>query len=127
MRFSVLCAILMLGVCTYAAPRQHTVVLARWRAVEVHSESGTTKQMKVRELIIDGRSREYTTGLVHEVTERLFVVRRSYRMNDALPGDSSNVPRWVWRLGGWISVDRQTGHVAQLSLPAFDGESSEAA
>jgi hypothetical protein len=32
----------------------------------------------------------------------------------------------VWRLDGWISVDRQTGHVAQLNLPAFDSDSSTA-
>jgi hypothetical protein len=111
---------------SYAAPRQHTVVLGRWRAVEVRSESGTAQEARIRELVIDGRVREYTTGALHEVTERLFVVRRAYRMNDALPDEASKVPRWIWRLGGWMSVDRQTGHVAQLNLPAFDGEISEA-
>jgi hypothetical protein len=127
MRLTYFCAIiLILAPASYAAPRQHTVVLGRWRAVAVHSESGTAQEAKVRELIIDGRLREYTTGVPHDVTERLFVVRRAYRMNDALPDETSKVPRWVWRLGGWISVDRQTGHVAQLNLPAFDGEISEA-
>jgi hypothetical protein len=127
MRLTCLCAIiLILASASYAAPRQHTVVLGRWRTVEVRSESGTAQEAKVRELIIDGRVREYTTGAFHDVTERLFLVRRAYRMNDALPDEASKVPRWVWRLGGWISVDRQTGHVAQLNLPAFDGEISEA-
>ena len=116
----------MLAAGSYAAPRQHTVVLGKWRTVEVRSESGTVQEAKVRELIIDGRMREYTSGAPHDVTERLFVVRRAYRMNDALPDEASKVPRWVWRMGGWISVDRQTGHVAQLNLPAFDGETSEA-
>jgi hypothetical protein len=127
MRLACFCAIaFMLAAGSYAAPRQHSVLLGRWRTVDVHSESGTAQEVKVRELIIDGRVREYTTGALHDVTERLFVVRRAYRMNDALPDETSKVPRWVWRLGGWISVDRQTGHVAQLNLPAYDGESSEA-
>ncbi|MGC2695582.1 MAG: hypothetical protein WA738_07305, partial [Candidatus Angelobacter sp.] len=46
-------------------------------------------------------------------------------MNDALSDESRKPPPWVWRLAGWVSVDRQTGHVAQLNLPAFDGEISE--
>ncbi len=77
-------------------------------------------------MIIDGRTREYTTGATHEITDRLFVVRRAYRINDALPEETRKPLQWVWRLGGWISVDRQTGHVAQLNLPAFDGDTSEA-
>jgi len=109
-----------------AAPRQHTVVLGKWRAVELRTESGPGLAVRVRELMIDGRLREYLTGPVHEVTERLFVVRRAYRMNDALPEENKRPPQWIWRLGGWISVDRETGHIAQLNLPAFDAESSEA-
>ena len=94
--------------------------------MEVRSDSGRTQQMRVQELIVDGHLREYTSGPPHEVTERLFVVRRAYRMNDALPEESRKAPQWVWRQGGWISVDRQTGHIAQLNLPAFDGEVSQA-
>jgi hypothetical protein len=109
---------------TFAAPRAHTVSLGQWRSVEVRSDSGEKQPMKVRELIIDGRTREYTTGSLHEVTDRLFVVRRAYRINDALP-EEKKPQQWVWRLDGWISVDRQTGHVAQLNLPAFDGDASE--
>ena len=103
----------------------HSVVLGQWRAVEIRTESGEKQQLKVRELIIDGRTREYTTGLLHEVTDRLFVVRRAYRINDALP-EEKKPQQWIWRLDGWISVDRQTGHVAQLNLPSFDGDTSEA-
>jgi hypothetical protein len=47
-------------------------------------------------------------------------------MNDALPKDTAGSPQWVWRLDGWISVDRLTGHVASLNLPAFDPEVSQA-
>jgi hypothetical protein len=108
----------------FAAPRAHTVSLGQWRSVEARSDSGERQPMKVRELIIDGRTREYTTSSLHEVTDRLFVVRRAYRINDALP-EEKKPQQWVWRLDGWISVDRQTGHVAQLNLPAFDGNSSE--
>jgi len=109
-----------------AAPRAHTVLLGKWRAAQVRSDSGETHEIKVRELVIDARLREYTTGPTHDVTDRLFVVRRAYRVNDALPDETGKPPQWVWRLGGWISVDRQTGHVAQLNLPSFDGDSSEA-
>jgi hypothetical protein len=109
-----------------AAPKAHTVVLGKWRMVQLRSDSGEAQEIKVRELVIDGRLREYTTGHTHEVTDRLFVVRRAYRVNDSLPDETGKPPQWVWRLGGWISVDRQTGHVAQLNLPSFDGDSSEA-
>jgi hypothetical protein len=124
MRPALFCSILLACVATQAAPRQHTLVLGRWRTVQVRSEAGAAQETRVRDLIIDGRVREYLTGPLHDITERLFVVRRAYRMNDALPDESTRAPQWVWRLGGWISVDRQTGHVAQLNLPAFDLETS---
>lgn len=101
-------------------------MLGKWRTVQLHPESGPAQEAHVRELTIDGRFREYLSGPVHEVTERLFVVRRAYRINDALPDETRKPPQWIWRLGGWISVDRETGHVAQLNLPAFDGDASAA-
>jgi hypothetical protein len=126
---SCLSIVLLAGSC-FAVPKPHTVILGKWRAVEAHSDSNDGQQMsvrpiKVRVLTIDGRPREYTTGAAHEVTDRYFVVRRAYLLNDALPPDTRN-PQWIWRLGGWISIDRQTGRVAQLNLPAFDGDTSEA-
>ena len=138
--FSCISILLLAGSC-FAVPKPHTIVLGKWRTVEIRTEAATgqpmnaqqvnsqqihTQQTKVRELIIDGRMREYTTGATHEITDRLFVVRRAFRINDALPEETRKPQQWVWRLGGWISVDRQTGHVAQLNLPAFDGEISEA-
>lgn len=110
----------------FAAPRQHTVALGRWTTVRVTAESGTEERVKVRKLIIDDRVREYTAGSLHDVTERIFVIRRAHRVNDSLPDEAGQKPRWVWRLDGWISVDRQTGHIAQLNLPAFDPEISHA-
>jgi hypothetical protein len=109
-----------------AAPRPHTVLLGKWRTVRVVADSGQARDVKIRELVVDARSREYTIGLSHEVTDRLFVIQRVYRVNDALSDDQLKSPQWIWRLGGWISVDRRTGHIAQLNLPAFDPESSEA-
>lgn len=117
---------LLLAVSASAAPRQHSVFLGKWRSVKTLSDSGEGREVNVRRLIVDDRVREYTSGPAHDVTDRLFVVRRAYRVNDALPQDGQSAPRWVWRLDGWISVDRATGHVAQLNLPAFDVETSEA-
>jgi hypothetical protein len=117
--------LLLLTGSSFAAPKTHTVALGQWRTVEIRTEAGEKQSLKVRELLIDGRLREYTAGATHEVTDRLFVLRRAYRINDALPEEKKS-QQWVWRLDGWISVDRQTGHVAQLNLPAFDGEASEA-
>ena len=82
--------------------------------------SGTDKPvtLKIRALVIDGHVKEYAIGAPHEVTERLFVVRRVFRMNDSLPQDPA--PRWQWERGGWLLVDRQTGHVSPINLPEFD-------
>ena len=74
--------------------------------------------LKIRPLIVDGRVREYVLGSPHEVTERLFVVRRVFRMNDSLPEDSA--PRWQWQRGGWLLVDRLTGRISAVNLPDFD-------
>jgi hypothetical protein len=136
--------LLLAGSC-FAVPKTHTIVLGKWRTVEIRTEATTGQpmsaqqvtqqtnakqinamQIKVRELIIDGRTREYITGATHEITDHIFVVRRAYRINDALPEETQKPQQWVWRLGGWISVDRQTTHIAQLNLPAFDGDISEA-
>ena len=38
-------------------------------------------EIKVRALFVDTRLKEYTIGLPHDVTDRLFVVRRAYRLN----------------------------------------------
>ncbi len=109
-----------------AAAKPHTVVLGKWRSVSIVPESGATQQMKIRSLLVDDRVKEYTVGAPHEVTDRLFVIRRAYQQNDSLPDDATKPPQWIWRLGGWISIDRMTGHIAQLNLPAFDAEISAA-
>jgi hypothetical protein len=119
-------AILLFAASGFAAPREHTVALGKWHTVKTMSDSGEARDVKIRRLIVDGRVKEYTSGPAHEVTDRLFVLRRAYRVNDALPDDRQKAPQWTWRLDGWISVDRSTGHIAQLNLPVFDPEISEA-
>jgi hypothetical protein len=121
--------LLLLSGSGLAVPKPHVVALGKPRTVEVSIESQegkpANKQIKIHSLIIDGKPREYTTGPTHEVTDRYFVVQRALLLNDALPRDSKN-PQWTWRLSGWISVDRQTGRISQLNLPAFDGDTSDA-
>ena len=57
-----------------------------------------------------------------KLTDRLFVVRRAFRVNDALPTDNAaaGAARWQWQRGGWLLVDRLTGRVSQLNLAEFD-------
>jgi len=74
--------------------------------------------IKIRALVVDGRVKEYVLGSPHEVTDRLFVVRRVFRVNDSLPEDVNL--RWQWQRGGWLLVDRTTGRIATINLPDFD-------
>jgi hypothetical protein len=123
------CAVvLLLAGSGLAAPKEHAVVLGKWRTVKAQADSGESGEVKIRKLLVDGRAVENTSGTPHDVTDRVFVIRRVYQINDALPGahDDASPPQWAWRLGGWISVDRLTGHIAQLNLPSFDPEVTQA-
>lgn len=104
------------------AGQGHVVVWGAWKPITLVSG----QQIKIRPLVIDGRVKEYSTGNFHQVTETLSVVRRVFRLNDALPNDASKDPQWVWQLDGWISVNSTTGHIAELKLPDFDPPTSEA-
>jgi hypothetical protein len=86
----------------------------------VGPNDGKCLDLKVRDLYIDSRAKEFTLGTPHEITERLFVVRRAFRVNDNLPVENAFAPRWVWQRGGWLLVDRITGHVSAIALPEFD-------
>jgi len=106
------------GVST-GATKQHVISFGKWTSAKWTDTTGTKLlEMRVRPLLVDTRLKEYTTGNLHEVTERLIVVRRAFRMNDASPGENS--ARWQWQRGGWLLVDRVTGKVSQLTLPEFD-------
>lgn len=102
-----------------AIPKPHVITFGRWISAQWPDASGKRLfDLKVRALIVDTRVKEYTIGAPHELTDRLFVVRRAFRVNDALPGEATS--RWQWQRGGWLLVDRLTGRVSQLSLPEFD-------
>jgi hypothetical protein len=60
------------------------------------------------------------------VTERTFVVRRAYRLNDNLPDEKKPMPKWKWQPGGWLVVDRGTAHISKLTLPEYDAFYSSA-
>lgn len=115
--------------CPAATPKVHTVTLGAMRRVpytppeagaDNKSEEATT--LRVRPLFVDDRQKEWTVGELHDVTDRSFVVRRALRINDSQPGEA---PRWSWQPGPWLMVDRTTGHITALHLPAFDPEISQ--
>jgi hypothetical protein len=106
-----------------AVPKPHVITFGKWISAKWPSATGQKLlDLKVRPLFVDTRLKEYTTGAPHELTDRLFVIRRAFRVNDALPTESSNAnaPHWQWQRGGWLLVDRLTGRVSQLNLPEFD-------
>jgi hypothetical protein len=76
------------------------------------------KTLHVRPLIVDDKVKEWTTGEVHYITDRSFVVRRALRLNDALPEDKTE--HWIWQRGPWIMIDRSNGHVTAMKLPDYD-------
>jgi hypothetical protein len=110
----------LMPVTTAAVTKPHFVTLGKWTAVPWSSglEDSKAQTLKVRALIIDGRVKEYIFGAPHEVTDRLFVARRAFRINDSLPEDAN--PRWLWQRGGWLLIDRMTGRVSAINLPEFD-------
>jgi hypothetical protein len=106
-------------------PSLHVVALGAVRRVPYVPPDTTPDQknedtttLKVRPLVVDGAQREWTTGELHEVTDRSFTIRRAMRLNDALP--TENEAHWVWQPGPWLLVDRVTGRITALHLPDFD-------
>ncbi len=128
--FAFFAVCLALTASALAAPRKsHTVLLSIPRKVP-YSKAGDPAgalpgedTLKIRALLVDGAVKDWTTGDLHDVTDRSFVVRRALRLNDMLPGDSAKPPRppqWVWQRGPWLLVDRSTGHIVPLKLPDYD-------
>lgn len=102
-----------------AVTKPHVIAFGKWTSAKWPNATGKKMlDLKVRALLVDARIKEYTTANPHEVTDRLFVVRRVFRINDALPGE--NAAHWQWQRGGWLLVDRLTGRISQLNLPEFD-------
>jgi hypothetical protein len=118
---------LLLAIPVSGAAKIHVITFGRWTSVPWFSGNGQDDKpvaIKIRALFVDGRVKEYVLATPHEVTERLFVVRRVFRVNDSLPEDST--PRWQWQRGGWLLVDRSTGRVSAINLPEFDAYYSSA-
>lgn len=116
-----LCLLLASSIVAYAAPKPHVVAFGKVQVVKLYAGGDETKSLdlKVRPLYVDARLKEYTVGFLHEVTDRLFVVQRAFRLNDNLP-EEPGTPRWHWQRGGWLLVDRVTGRVSPINLPDFD-------
>src|SRR5579864_2445383 len=115
------CAVLWPNASAAVGPKIHVITFGKWTSVQWSTGLGVDDKamtIKIRALIIDGRVKEFALGAPHDVTERLFVLRRAFRVNDSLPEDSG--PRWQWQRGGWLLVDRLTGHVSPINLPEFD-------
>ena len=111
----------LLSITCVAVPKPHVIAFGKWISAKWPNATGQKLlDLKVRPLFVDTRLKEYTTGTPHELTDRLFVVRRAFRVNDILPTEKADSPRWQWQRGGWLLVDRVTGHVSQLTLPEFD-------
>lgn len=111
-----------------ATSRPHAIVFGKWTIIKALTgrEENETLDLKVRQLYIDGKLREYTFGIPHEITDRLFVIRRVVRVNDALPEEVATSAHWTWQRNGWLVVDRENGHISPLNLPEFDPDYSSA-
>jgi hypothetical protein len=108
-----------------AVSKPHVITFGKWVSAKWPNATGEQLlDLKVRALFVDTRLREYTTGNPHDLTDRTFVVRRVFRVNDTLPAESATpsaaVTRWQWQRGGWLVVDRLSGRVSPLNLPEFD-------
>ena len=118
-----------------ALRKPHVVSFGKWQTVKWFMDAPVDAKvvdskgvdLKIRPLYVDTQLKENTTGSPHEITDRIFVVRRAYRVNDSLPGEDSKAARWRWQLGGWLQVDRVSGRVSALNLPEFDPYYSTAA
>ena len=138
--------LLMLAFTTspmFAIRKPHVVAFGKWQTVKVFADSPVSdpakatgppkaadsldQNIKVRPLYVDTKLKEFTTGLPHEITDHLLVVRRAYRVNDSLPAEEAKPLHWRWQLGGWLQVDRSSGRVSALNLPEFDAAYSTVA
>src|SRR5208282_6503350 len=77
-------------ICTdplIAATKNHVVTFGKSIAVQWQPESSRSGNqdkpvtLKVRPLLLDGHVKEFTLGTTHDVTDRLFAVRRAFRVN----------------------------------------------
>jgi len=112
----------LLAGSAFAASKPHVITFGKPTSAKwfVGADENYPMEIKVRALYVDARLKEFTLGSPHDVTDHFFVVRRAFHVNDALPEEGTTMPRWKWQRGGWLLVDRVSGHISQLSLPEFD-------
>jgi hypothetical protein len=120
---------LLISANAISATKVHVITFGKWTTAQsldssISEASKNLLTLKVRALVVDGRIREFTLASPHDVTDRLFVVRRAFRVNDTLPQEPASQPRWQWQRGGWLLVDRVTGRISALNLPEFDASFS---
>jgi hypothetical protein len=122
-----LCQLLLLTTLQ-ATTKVHTVTFGKWLTIKWNANPDDDKlvDLKVRPMLVDGKIKEYTIGQPHDVTERLFVVRRAFRINDALPTEPVASPQWRWERGGWLVVDRASARITAITLPFMDASSPDA-
>jgi hypothetical protein len=116
----------------FSAVKPHTITFGKWTSVQWFAESNADNKeenakpiaLKVRPLLIDARVKEFTLGPPHDVTDRLFVIRRAFCVNDSLPEESGSSPHWQWQRGGWLLVDRVTARISPVNLTEFDAQYS---
>ena len=123
-RVAIFCILFGLNsISATAAAKPKVLSFGAWQKVPFflgpHEEKSI--DIKIRTLMVDGKIKEFTTGDIHEVTDRFFVVRKAFRVNDWLPDDEKpKEHRWKWQRGGWLLVDRTTTRISPVSLPEFD-------
>jgi hypothetical protein len=119
-RLLIFAALIVVVPFAHAAAKPHVMSFGKPTTVKLLLGPSEDKALtiSVRPLYLDTKLKEYVTGPAHDITDRVFVVRRAYRVNDSLPNESS--ARWLWQRGGWLLVDRTAGRITQLKLPDFD-------
>ncbi len=124
--------VILAQVAAVAAAKPHVITFGKWTTVQWSPEPGVATQtannkpltLRVRPLLVDAHVKEFTLGPAHDVTDRSFVIRRAFRVNDSLPQEPA-APRWQWQRGGWLLVDRVTGRISPINLPEFDAAYSD--
>jgi hypothetical protein len=89
--------LLVLAPVAHSASKLHIMSLGKPTPVKLLLGASEEKSVNItiRPLFLDTKLKEYTTGPAHDITDRVFVIRRAYRVNDSLPNESSNQPRWL--------------------------------
>jgi len=73
---------------------------------------------KIRPLFVDAQLRENTTGLPHEITDRIFAVQHAIALTIAFPWKKPRVHVGAGSLAaGWKSIELR--RVSALNLPEF--------